>query len=98
MRAYALGELTAIAPLDYSRLIFAGIMGFLLFDELPDRYTAIGALIVVGSTLFIGRREAHLSRLHKAALAARPAAPHPHDDETAPAAAPAAPAAPRAAR
>jgi drug/metabolite transporter (DMT)-like permease len=79
VRAYAAGELMAIAPIDYSRLIFAGIMGFLLFAELPDKYTLVGAAIIVGSTLYIAYRETHLSHLHHAALAARPAAPHPED-------------------
>jgi drug/metabolite transporter (DMT)-like permease len=79
VRAYAAGELMAVAPIDYSRLIFAGIMGFLLFAELPDRYTLVGAAIIVGSTLYIAYRETHLSRLHRAALAARPAAPHPEE-------------------
>jgi drug/metabolite transporter (DMT)-like permease len=81
VRAFAAGELMAIAPIDYSRLIFAGIMGFLLFAELPDRYTLVGALIIVGSTLYIAYREAHLSRLHRAALAARPIAPHSEDPD-----------------
>jgi drug/metabolite transporter (DMT)-like permease len=36
VRAFAVGELMAVAPIDYSRLIFAGVMGFLLFAELPD--------------------------------------------------------------
>ena len=82
VRAYAAGELMAVAPIDYSRLIFAGIMGFLLFAELPDRYTLVGAAIIVGSTLYIAYRETHLSRLHRAALAARPAAPHPESAST----------------
>ena len=43
VRAFAVGELMAVAPIDYSRLIFAGIIGFLLFAELPDRYTLVGA-------------------------------------------------------
>ena len=61
MRAYATGELMAVAPIDYSRLVFAGIMGFLLFAELPDRYTLVGAAIIVGSTLYIAYRETYLS-------------------------------------
>jgi drug/metabolite transporter (DMT)-like permease len=77
VRAFALGELTAVAPIDYSRLVFAGIMGYLLFAELPDRYTLVGALIIVGSTLYIAYREAHLSRLHRAELAARLRVAHP---------------------
>ena len=83
VRAYAAGELMAIAPIDYSRLIFAGIMGFLLFAELPDRYTLVGAAIIVGSTLYIAYRETHLSRMHRAALAARRAAPGPGDGDAA---------------
>ena len=67
----------AVAPIDYSRLVFAGIMGFLLFAELPDRYTLVGAAIIVGSTLYIAYRETYLSRKHRAVLAVRPIAAHP---------------------
>src|SRR5205814_1044107 len=42
-RAFTAGELMAVAPIDYRRLIFAGILGFLLFAELPDIYTLVGA-------------------------------------------------------
>jgi hypothetical protein len=61
----------SIAPIDYSRLVLAGTIGFLVFAEVPDRYTLIGAAIIVGSTLYIAYREAQLSRLQRAALAAR---------------------------
>ena len=64
----------AVAPIDYSRLVFAGIMGFLLFGELPDRYTLVGAAIIVGSTLYIAYRETYLSRTHRAVVAVRPIA------------------------
>jgi hypothetical protein len=64
-----------IAPAICTRAIFAGIMGFLLFAELPDRYSLVGAVIIVGSTLYIAYRETQLSRMHRAALAARPTDP-----------------------
>ena len=80
-----MGELMAITPIDYSRLVFAGIMGFLLFAELPDKYTLVGVTIIVGSTLYIAYREAQLSRLNRAALATRPIAPHPEEPEPPPA-------------
>jgi drug/metabolite transporter (DMT)-like permease len=79
VRAYATGELMAVAPIDYSRLVFAGIMGFLLFAELPDRYTLVGAAIIVESTLYIVYRETYLSRTHRPVLAVRPIAAHPED-------------------
>jgi hypothetical protein len=64
-----------IVPDICTRAIFAGIMGFLLFAELPDRYTLVGAVIIVGSTLYIAYRETQLSRMHRAAVAARPTDP-----------------------
>jgi drug/metabolite transporter (DMT)-like permease len=61
VRAYAAGELLSIAPIDYSQLVFAGVIGFLVFAEVLDRYTLVGAAIIVGSRsiLLIGR---HISR------------------------------------
>ena len=41
-------------------LIYAGILGYLLFAEVPDRFTLIGAAIIVGSALFIFHRERRL--------------------------------------
>ena len=52
------GDATAVMPFDYSRLIFAGIAGFFLFMEIPDPFTVLGALMIVGSTFYIARREA----------------------------------------
>jgi len=62
-QACRVGEMTAVTPFDYSRLIFAAAFGYLLFDELPDAWTASGAAVIVASTLFIARREARLARL-----------------------------------
>jgi hypothetical protein len=52
-----------------------------VFAEIPDRYTVAGAAVIVGSTLYIAYREAHLSRLNRAALAAGGVAAHPDNTE-----------------
>ncbi|MBT5131407.1 MAG: DMT family transporter [Rhodospirillaceae bacterium] len=62
IRAYRIGEATALLPFDYTRLLFAGAIGFLLFAEIPDNWTVTGAIIVVAATLYIGIREARLGR------------------------------------
>ena len=62
IRAFALGEASAIAPVDYSRLVFAAIAGWLVFGSVPDFYTIIGAAIIVGSSFYIVRREAQIAR------------------------------------
>jgi drug/metabolite transporter (DMT)-like permease len=58
IRAYAVAEATAVAPFDYARLLFAGLIGFAVFDEVPDAWTLTGAAVIVASTLYIARREA----------------------------------------
>lgn len=62
IRAFALGEASAIAPVDYSRLVFAALAGWLVFGSVPDFYTIVGAAIIVGSSFYIVRREAQLAR------------------------------------
>lgn len=51
------GELSIIAPFRYSAVIWAVILGYLLWGETPDLPTVIGALIIVGSGVYISYRE-----------------------------------------
>ena len=62
IRGYRIGEATALLPFDYTRLLFAGAIGYLVFAEVPDIWTVAGALIVVAATLYIGVREARLGK------------------------------------
>lgn len=61
------GEATAVMPFDYTRLILAGIAGYLFFAEVPDPFTVVGAVLIIGSTFYIARREAKESRRTKTA-------------------------------
>lgn len=56
------GEAAVMAPIDYTRLVFAVGAGLLLFHEVPHRETIVGAAIVVTSTLFISWREHQLAQ------------------------------------
>ena len=46
------GEVSAVTPFRYTRLVFAMILAMVLFEERPDLATWIGAALVVGSGLF----------------------------------------------
>jgi drug/metabolite transporter (DMT)-like permease len=46
------GEVSAVTPFRYTRLIFAMILAMVLFGERPDLATWIGAALVVGSGIF----------------------------------------------
>ncbi len=51
-----------VAPFAYVNLIWVTIAGFVFFADLPDRLTVLGALIIVGSGLYIVFREHRLRR------------------------------------
>jgi drug/metabolite transporter (DMT)-like permease len=65
IKGMQLGEAAAMAPIDYTRLIFTACVGFFLFGEVPGRWTVMGAAIVVAATLFITLREQQLARSAK---------------------------------
>ena len=44
-------------PFAYSGLIWATVFGFLVFANLPDGYTVLGALIIAASGFYIFHRE-----------------------------------------
>jgi drug/metabolite transporter (DMT)-like permease len=55
------GEVSVVTPFRYTRLIFALILGVLVFGERPDAATLVGSAIVVAAglyTLFRTRRVA----------------------------------------
>ena len=56
--AVRMGDISAIAPVRYTRLFFAMIIGAIIFREQPDFYTIIGAGIIVISGLYAFLREA----------------------------------------
>ncbi len=58
IRGYAIGEATALSPLDYLRILFSGLVGYLFFAEMVTPLIVVGALIVAGSSLYITYREA----------------------------------------
>ncbi len=58
-----------LAPLHYSEIVVAVILGYLIFDDFPDAVTWTGIAIIVASGLYIIHRE-RLSARDKAATAA----------------------------
>jgi drug/metabolite transporter (DMT)-like permease len=69
IRGMAVGDAAAMAPVDYIRLVFSALAGFILFQELPGVWTLVGAAIVVVSTLFITWREHRTSQMLRSAEA-----------------------------
>lgn len=56
-RAMRTGEVSAVTPFRYTRLLFAMILGMTIFGERPDLATLIGSAMVVGcGVLILARR------------------------------------------
>ena len=69
VQAFKAGEMSAVAPFEYLRLPFAVFMGWLIWGQMPEIWTYVGAAIVIASALYIAQREAQLAReRRKAAL------------------------------
>lgn len=51
------GDIATVAPFRYAALLWAVILGYLVFDDLPDLWTVVGSIIVVGSGLYAIFRE-----------------------------------------
>lgn len=56
-RAYALSDLTLLQPLEFVRLPFAALLGFLLFRESPDVWVWVGGAVIFAAS-FYGTRPA----------------------------------------
>ena len=51
-------DLSVVAPFRYSYLITSAVGGYIMFRELPDELTVIGALMIVGGGIYTLHREA----------------------------------------
>ena len=59
------GEVSFTAPFRYTLLLWATLLGGLLFNELPDLITILGSLIVVSSGIYMIKRENYLKQRYK---------------------------------
>ncbi|MFB9243212.1 DMT family transporter [Massilia antarctica] len=63
--AFNSGEASRVAPFEYSGLAWGVALDWLLWRTLPDRYTLIGAAIIIGSGIYLVRHErAHAQAEH----------------------------------
>ena len=59
IRSLTVAEAGAVAPFGYAGVIFATTYGLLVFGEVPDAWTLIGALVIIGAGVYVWHRETH---------------------------------------
>lgn len=55
-------EASAVAPYNYTGLIWAMLIGLMVFGEVPDVLTLVGASVIAGAGLYVWHRERVLAR------------------------------------
>jgi drug/metabolite transporter (DMT)-like permease len=61
-KAVSKTQMTVILPFDFMRLIFIAAIAYVAFSQKLDMWTVIGGVIIVGSNVYIARREAMLKK------------------------------------
>ena len=63
--AFLLAEAVVVVPFRYFSLIFAALFGYLIFGDVPQPSMLAGALVVIGSGIYIFQREARFKSTPK---------------------------------
>ncbi len=61
--ALRIGEISAIAPFRYTRMVFALFIAIVFLGEFPDTWTWVGILLIVGSGIYAFIRERQIQTL-----------------------------------
>jgi drug/metabolite transporter (DMT)-like permease len=48
-----MADATVLVPLDYSRIVYSAILGYLIFGELPGPWSYVGMALIVASSLYL---------------------------------------------
>jgi drug/metabolite transporter (DMT)-like permease len=61
-RSFGLADISATQSVKFLDLVWASILGWMVFDDSPSRSTLVGGAVICASTLWIARREARTVR------------------------------------
>ena len=60
-KAYVVSEASAIAPFEFTYILWAVVFGYLFWNEVPGPTTLLGVLILISSSLYIWYRERRIA-------------------------------------
>ena len=61
-RAFKLSDTTFIMPFQFTKLIWASVIGYVIFAESPDKWTWFGGIVIFTSVIYITFREAFVKQ------------------------------------
>jgi drug/metabolite transporter (DMT)-like permease len=60
-RSFRVVEISAVQSVKFLELVWAAILGVVVFGTVPEGWTAIGGVVILASTLWLARREARVA-------------------------------------
>ena len=60
-RAYSYANASVISPISYSGVLFTGLLGWLIWDQVPELSAVIGAVLIISGgigSVYLGRDKA----------------------------------------
>ena len=61
-QAFKLSDTTFIMPFQFTKLIWASFIGYVIFAESPDKWTWFGGIVIFSSVIYITYREAFIKQ------------------------------------
>ena len=71
-QAFKEADATAVLPLDFTKLIWAAIIGYLVFSEIPSVWTWLGGIMIFGAVTYIAIQESRIRNRETSAKEAKP--------------------------
>ena len=62
-RAFRVADISAVQSVKFLELVWAAILGFLMFGTFPAGWTLAGGTVILMSTLWLARRESRIARV-----------------------------------
>ena len=76
-RAMSIAEVSQLQPLEFAKLPFIAIIGFVGFSEVPSQWVWLGGALIFAANAFLTRREASLARRNESEAVSHKSRPPP---------------------
>ncbi len=62
IKSLSLADVSALEPVNFTRLVWGALFGFWFFSEVPDFYTWVGGFMIISATSYVAHREAQIRK------------------------------------
>jgi len=63
-RSLKLAPASVVVPYQYTMMVWAALLGYLVFDDVPQPHMLAGAVIIVAAGIYIFLREQRIGNTH----------------------------------